>query len=101
MVNFVVIGIIIVFVFFFFKITSFRYERWWTYLIAVLMIFLLFSFFSVVKKNNLELSSPDGFFKSMKTYTAWLFGLGKNVATITGKVTAIDWNVTQNSSGTG
>ncbi len=97
--SWIAIGIIVIFVFFFFKITSFRYEQWWAYLIAVLMIFLLFSFFSVVKKNNIELSSPDGFFKSMKTYTSWLFGLGKNVATITGKVTSIDWNSTQNSSG--
>lgn len=99
MVSWIAIGIVVVFVFFFFKITSFRYERWWTYLIAVLMIFLLFSFFSVVKKNDLELSNPDGFLKSMKVYTAWLVGFGKNAASITGQVTSIDWNVTQNSTG--
>ena len=101
MVSWIAIVIIVVFVFLFFKITSFRYERWWTYLIAVLMIFLLFSFFSVVKKNNLELSSPDGFLASMRVYTSWLFGFGKSVATVTGQITAIEWNATQNSSGAG
>ncbi len=99
MVSWIAIAIIVVFVFFFFKITSFRYERWWTYLIAVLMIFLLFSFFSVVKKNNLELNSPEGFLSSTKVYTSWLFGFGKEVVKVTGQVTAINWNATQNSSG--
>ncbi|MGV8142772.1 MAG: hypothetical protein ACP5NS_04015 [Candidatus Pacearchaeota archaeon] len=99
MVSWIVIGIIVVFIFIFFKITSFRYERWWTYLIAILMIFLLFSFFSVVKRNELVLNSPEGFISSAKVYTSWLFGFGKNVARITGQVTAIDWNATQNSTG--
>ncbi len=98
MISWIAIAIIVVFIFIFFKITSFRYERWWTYLIAILMIFLLFSFFSVVRKNSLELGSPEGFISSMKVYTSWLFGFGKNVGRITGQVTAIDWNATQNAS---
>ena len=101
MVNFVAIGIVIVFVFLFFKITSFRYERWWTYLIAVLMIFLLFSFFSVAKNNDFKINTIDGFISGVKVYTSWLFGFGKNVARITGQVTAVDWNITRNVSVSG
>ena len=98
MVNLVVIGIILLFVFLFFKITSFRYERWWTYFIAVLMILLLFSFFTVVKKNEIKINSAEGFISGVKTYSLWLVGFGKDAAKITGQVTAIDWNVTSNST---
>ena len=96
--NLIVIGIIILFVFLFFKITSFRYERWWTYLIAILMIFVLFSFFSVVKNNNIDLKSAEGFFSGAKVYASWLVGFGKNAASITGQVTNIDWNSTSNAT---
>ena len=98
MVNLIIIGLIVLFVFLFFKITSFRYERWWTYLIAILMIFVLFSFFNVAKNNNIDLKSFDGFFSGLKVYTSWLVGFGKNAASITGQVTKIDWNATGNST---
>ena len=98
MVNLIIIGLIVLFVFLFFKITSFRYERWWTYLIAILMIFLLFSFFSVVKNNNIDIKSVDGFFSGAKVYVSWLVGFGKNAASITGQVTKIDWNATGNAT---
>ena len=96
--NFIIIGIIILFVFLFFKITSFRYERWWTYLIAILMIFVLFSFFSVVKNNNIDIKSFEGFFSGAKAYVSWLVDFGKGAASITGQVTKIDWNVTSNAT---
>ena len=96
--NWIVIGIIILFVFLFFKITSFRYERWWTYLIAVLMIFVLFSFFSVVKANDIDIKSFDGFFAGSRAYVSWLVGFGKGAAAITGQVTKIDWNATSNAT---
>ena len=98
MVNFIIIGVIILLVILFFKITSFRYERWWTYLIAILLIFLLFSFFNVAKSNDIDLSSFGGFASGLKSYTYWLISFGKDAASITGRVTNIDWNVTQNAS---
>lgn len=98
MVSWVVIGIIVVAVFIFFKVTSFRYERWWTYLIAVVLIFLLFSFFSVVRTNNIALQSPQGFISGIKVYSVWLVGFGQDAVKFTGQVTSIDWNVTQNVS---
>ena len=98
MVNLVVVGLILVAIFLFFKITAFRYERWWTYLIAILLIFILFSFFSVVRVNQIDLNSPEGFFSGVKAYAVWLVNFGKTTASITGKATSLDWNVTQNSS---
>ncbi|MEK6908843.1 MAG: hypothetical protein AABX23_02210 [Nanoarchaeota archaeon] len=97
MVNLVFIGLIIIAVFLFFKITSFRYERWWTYLIAVLLIFVLFSFFKVVNANQINLNSFEGFITGAKAYTSWLVNFGKTTASITGKAT-LDWNVTNISS---
>ncbi|MEK6894269.1 MAG: hypothetical protein AABX10_02295 [Nanoarchaeota archaeon] len=97
MVNFIFIGLIILAVFLFFKITSFRYERWWTYLIAILLIFVLFSFFNVVKANQIDMNSFDGFLSATKVYLAWIVDFGKTTASITGKAT-LDWNVTNISS---
>lgn len=97
MVNLVFIGLVILAVFLFFKITSFRYERWWTYLIAVLLIFVLFSFFNVVKANDINLNSFEGFISGTKAYFVWLANFGKTTASITGKVT-LGWNVTNISA---
>ena len=97
MVNFIFIGLIILAVFLFFKITSFRYERWWTYLIAILLIFLLFSFFNVVKANQIDMNSFDGFLSATKVYLAWIVDFGKTTASITGKAT-LGWNVTNSST---
>jgi hypothetical protein len=98
MVNWIFIVIIIGFVFLFFKITSFRYERGWTYFIAFLMIFLLFSFFSVIKNNEIKINTVEGFILGIKAYSLWIIGFGKDATKITGQVTAIDWNVTKNAT---
>jgi len=97
MVNWVFIGLVIVAIFLFFKITAFRYERWWTYSIAILIIFVLFSFFNVVRVNNIDLNSFEGFMSGAKAYAYWLVNFGKTTASITGKAT-LNWNVSQNSS---
>ena len=97
MVNFIFIGLVILAVFLFFKITSFRYERWWTYLIAVLLIFVLFSFFNVIKANQIDMNSFDGFLSATKTYFTWLVNFGKTTASITGKAN-LGWNVTNTST---
>ncbi|MBM3231949.1 hypothetical protein FJZ21_01045 [Candidatus Pacearchaeota archaeon] len=97
MVNLVFIAIVILAVFLFFKITSFRYERWWTYLIAILLIFVLFSFFNVTKANDINLNSFEGFVSGTKAYFVWLTNFGKATASITGKAT-LGWNVTNISA---
>jgi len=98
MVNWIFIALIILAVFLFFKITSFRYERWWTYSIAILLIFVLFSFFNVVRTNQIDLDSFEGFVSGVKAYAYWIADFGKSTASITGKVTAFDWNVSKNST---
>jgi glucan phosphoethanolaminetransferase (alkaline phosphatase superfamily) len=98
MVSWIFIGLIIAAIFLFFKITSFRYERWWTYLIAILLIFMLFSFFNVSKSNNLDLNSFDGFVTSAKAYSYWLVNFGKAAASITGKASNLNWSTSNNST---
>ena len=94
MVNWVFIGLIILAVALFFKITSFRYEKWWTYSIGILFIFILFSFFNVVRSNDINLSTFEGFISGLRSYAYWIVDFGKTTATITGKATLFDWNVT-------
>lgn len=94
MVNFVFIGLIILAVFLFFKITSFRYEKWWTYSIGILFIFILFSFFNVVRSNNIDLNTFEGFISGLKYYASWIVNFGKTTASITGKASLFDWNIT-------
>lgn len=91
MVNWIAIVIVGLAAFFFFKFSNLRYERVWTYSIAVLLIFLLFTFFSVVRHNDLDISNFDGFVGGVKVYTSWLFGWAKNTAKITGNVVNVDW----------
>ena len=96
MISWIFIGIVVLAVFLFFKITSFRYERWWTYLIAILLIFMLFSFFKVVNTNHINLDSFDGFVTGAKAYALWIVEFGKTTNSITGKAT-LNWNVTNST----
>ena len=98
MVNWVFIVIILLAIALFFKITSFRYEKWWTYSIGILFVFILFSFFKVVNSNDINLSTFNGFLSGLKSYVLWLVDFGKTTATITGNAALFDWNVT-NSTG--
>ena len=61
MVNWIVIGIIVIAVWLFYKFTPLKYERFWTYFVAIFMIFLLFSFFIVVKDNGVDWKTGKGF----------------------------------------
>src|SRR3989344_3116228 len=94
MVNWVFIGIILLAVVLFFKITSFRYEKWWTYSIGILFIFILFSFFNVVRTNDIDLYTFEGFVSGLKSYAYWVVNFGKTTASITGNVALFDWNMT-------
>ncbi len=98
MISWVVVGLIVLVVFIFFKITSFRYERWWTYLIGILLILLLFSFFSVARANNIQVNTLQGFVSGVKSYSLWLVSFGTNAVHVTGQVTNVNWNITQNAS---
>lgn len=98
MVNWIFIIIVLLAIFVFFKITSFRYERWWTYSIGILLFLFVFTFFKVVSNNDLDITTFEGFVSGMKAYVSWLIGFGKTTASITGQATLFDWNVTGNSS---
>jgi glucan phosphoethanolaminetransferase (alkaline phosphatase superfamily) len=92
MVNWVLWIVVGIAIFLFFKYSNVRYERIWTYVLGVMFIFLLFTFFSVVNHNDVDLTNFDGFVSGMKIYGNWLFGWSKNIATVTGNVVNVDWN---------
>jgi|TARA_Y100000034_G_C6853529_1_gene387508 hypothetical protein len=85
----IVVGITL---FLFFKYSSIRYERVWTYILAVVFVFLLFTFFSVITHNEIDLTSFDGFVTGAKFYGQWLWGWAGNLGTITGNIVNIDWS---------
>lgn len=95
------IGLIIGAAFLFFKFSNLRYERVWTYSIALILIFFLFSFFSVVSHNGVDISDFDGLVQGTKFYMQWLVGWASHTAKITGSaIDNFDWSANySNSSG--
>jgi glucan phosphoethanolaminetransferase (alkaline phosphatase superfamily) len=91
MVNWLIIAVVCVALVIFFKFSSVRYERVWTYIIAGLLIFFIFSFISVSQYNELDFKTFDGATDGVKTYFTWLWGFGKNTARITGNIVNVDW----------
>lgn len=91
MVNWVIVGIIIGTVFLFFKFTAFKYEKIWTYTMGALFAFVLYTFFSVVSRNQLDISNFNGFISSMEFYVQWLWGFISHTATVTGNAIKVDY----------
>ncbi|MFT4297581.1 MAG: hypothetical protein ACMXX5_00125 [Candidatus Woesearchaeota archaeon] len=48
------------------------------------LIFLVFGGFLIVRYNNYRLDNPDEAVSFAKDYGIWLFGIGRNVASVTG-----------------
>jgi hypothetical protein len=53
-------------------------------LTIIILIFLVFSGFLMVRYNNYKLDNPSETISFVKDYGVWLFGIGRNVASITG-----------------
>jgi len=67
--------------------------------IALILIFLVFSFTQVYKSNKGDLKSFDGMAKVGKIYFSWLGNIFKNVGNIAGYAIHRDWglNITNNT----
>jgi hypothetical protein len=48
------------------------------------LIFLVFGGFMIVRYNNYKLDNPGEAVSFAKDYGVWLFGVGRNVAKVTG-----------------
>lgn len=60
-------------------------------LTIVVLIFLVFSGFLIVKYNNYKLDNPDDAISFTKDYGKWMFGVGKSVGTVVGAAVKETW----------
>ncbi|HIG52366.1 TPA: hypothetical protein EYQ19_03110 [Candidatus Pacearchaeota archaeon] len=73
-----------------YKTTGVRFGNLWTYGIAFMLIFSIFTFVAVSKENELNINSYDGFLSATKVYLSWFTKFIKEVPEITGDLFNID-----------
>lgn len=64
----------------------------------LVIAFLLFGGYLVVKYNNYRLDNPDDAISFTKDYGRWLFGVGKSVSNVVGAAVTEQWLPAQNDS---
>ena len=90
MISWVVIAVLIVLAFIILKTNHFKH-RTWVILLVLLALFLYISISLVNTKHDLNVSSTEGFFNSVKVYSGWLANGFQNLKTITGNAIKMDW----------
>jgi len=60
-------------------------------LTIIVLIFLVFGGFLIVKYNNYKLDNPDDAVSFTKDYGKWMFGVGKSVGNVVGAVVKETW----------
>lgn len=82
-----------------YKLVSVKHRKVRFSMVLVLFLFLFFigSLYFVSIKNNVDMTTLDGFFNGMKVYGLWLFsGFSDMGSSVTGYFSAVD-NSTNNS----
>lgn len=90
MVNWIIIVVILLIGFFIIKLGTFRH-RFWIIFLILLSLFLYVTMTYVNKQNNLNFTSIDGIFKSLKIYAGWLANGFQNLKVLTGQAVKMDW----------
>ena len=57
----------------------------------IILIFLVFGGFLIVKYNNYKLDNPGDAVSFTKDYGKWMFGVGKSVSNVVGAVVKETW----------
>lgn len=96
MVNWIIIVIILSVGFLVLKIGNLRH-RFWIAFLLLLALFLYVSMVYVNRQNNLDFTSADGVFKSLKIYAGWLGNGFQNMKRIGGYAVKMDWTSTNGS----
>lgn len=60
-------------------------------LTIIVLIFLVFGGFLIVKYNNYKLDNPNDAVSFVADYGKWLFGIGKNTANVVGAAIEQKW----------
>ena len=90
MISWIVIAILVIVALFVIKIGYLRHKFSIIFLI-LLALFLYITVNIVTEKNNLDFTTTDGLFNSIKVYWGWLANGFHNIKEITGKTIKMDW----------
>lgn len=89
-ITFIVVLVLIAAVWLIIEFKRFRHKILAVFLV-LLILFTYFSFSSIVKRDGLDLKSPDGLKEAGKVYVLWLGNAFKNVKVITANAVNLSW----------
>lgn len=91
MVNFILIGIILLIVIFLaFKMNAFRTKLAYLFIIMG-VFFLLLTGYIIFSGKQINLTTVDGISSALKTYVSWLGTAGSNIVKVGGYAVKQDW----------
>ncbi|VVB78951.1 Uncharacterised protein [uncultured archaeon] len=96
MINFIIVIILIVVAVVAIKMNHLRHKSGIVVLILIALFFYVTVTF-VTNKNNIDLTTYDGFMSGMKVYGGWLVNGFQNIKSITGNAVKMDWTATNAS----
>jgi hypothetical protein len=96
MVNWIIILVIVFAGYFILKLGNLKH-RFFIILFLLITLFLYLTMVYVNRQNNLDFTSADGVFKSLKIYQGWLANGFHNLITLGGYATKLDWTATNGS----
>lgn len=91
MINWIIIIILVVIAIFAIKLNHLRH-RSFIIIVVLLALFLYLTMTYVNSKNNIDLNSSEGIFRSIKIYTGWLANGFQNMKALTGNAVKMDWS---------
>jgi glucan phosphoethanolaminetransferase (alkaline phosphatase superfamily) len=94
-VTLIVVLVLIVAIWLIIEFKRFRHKILAVFLI-ILVLFIYFSFVSVVKKNDIDLKTMDGIKEAGKFYLLWFGNAFKNVKVITANAVNLSWGLDEN-----
>lgn len=106
MINWIIIIIIVLVAFLIIRTLFSRHarHRLVTTIVILVIVFLIGTFYFVTYKNNIDITSVNGFMTGAKVYGIWLVGAFGNVKALTGDAISMDWasvNVSTNNTAAG
>jgi len=96
MISWIIIAVLVILGIFAIKANHLRHR----FFIIVLIVIALFFYLTVIfvnSSNNLNFSTSEGIFNSMRVYGGWLANGFSNVKQVTGEVIKMDWKSTNGS----
>ena len=90
MLDWIVIGLLIVIALFFAKVKHIRH-KFFAIGVIILIIFFYVTVSKVIREKNVDITTFNGILIAGKIYFSWLLHAGENVKTVVGNVIKMDW----------